>query len=239
MTLGSGLQKLEKYTFKNCKELTEVYCYADTPPLVDVNCFENSYIEHIDLYVPQKSIDSYKVAETWKNFKSIKTLNNANEEEKQCAVPIISYSDGKLQFTSGTDGANCYYSINVPDSKPEKTYTETGRVNLVGYYNIECYARADGYTQSETATATLYWLNTEGGEIDNINLVKTRGVMITTDNDITISGLNDGEVATFYSVGGVNLGSAKAVQGILHFAKPDENILIAKIKGKDLKIAIK
>ncbi|WP_337501092.1 hypothetical protein [Segatella sp.] len=51
--------------------------------------------------------------------------------------------------------------------------------------------------------------------------------------------MNDDEVVTFYSVGGVNLGSAKAVQGVLHFDKPNESIVIAKIKGNDLKIAIK
>ena len=64
--------------------------------------------------------------------------------------------------------------------------------------------------------------------------------MVTTDSDITISGLNDGEVVvTFYSVNGVNLGSAKAVQDVLHFAKPNESIVIAKIKGNDLKIAVR
>ena len=69
--------------------------------------------------------------------------------------------------------------------------------------------------------------------------METRGVIVTTDSDITISGLNDGEVITFYSVysvNGVNLGSAKAVQGVLHFAKPNESIVIAKIKGNDLKM---
>ena len=113
-------------------------------------------------------------------------------------------------------------------------------MDLSACYDIECYARADGYTKSETAKATLYWLNAEGeDDTDNINLVKTRGVMVTTDNDITISGLNDGEVVTFYSVNGVNIGSAKAQQGVFHFAKPNESIVIAKIKGHDLKIAIK
>lgn len=113
-------------------------------------------------------------------------------------------------------------------------------MDLSACYDIECYARADGYTQSEMAKATLYWLNAEGGDdTDNINLVKTRGVVVTTDSDITISGLNDGEVVTFYSVNGVNIGSAKAQQGVFHFAKPNESIVIAKIKGNDLKIAIK
>ena len=68
------------------------------------------------------------------------------------------------------------------------TLVERGSVDLSACYDIECYARADGYTQSETAKATLYWLNAEGGDdTDNINLVKTRGVMVTMDNNITIS----------------------------------------------------
>ena len=53
--------------------------------------------------------------------------------------------------------------------------------------------------------------------------------MVTTDSDITISGLNDGDVVTFYFVNGVNLGSIKAIQGVLHFAKPNESIVIAMI----------
>lgn len=92
---------------------------------------------------------------------------------------------------------------------------------------------------SEKAAATLYWLNATEGETDNINLVKTRGVMVSTDNGITISGLKDGEVVTFYSVSGVNLGSAKAVQGIAHIEKPQESIVIAKINGQEIKIAVK
>ena len=240
VSLGSSVQKLEKYTFSECKELSSVYCHSETPPVVDANCFKNSFIEYVRLYVPQKSVDVYKTADVWKNFNVIKALEDKGEEEKQCSTPRISYSDGKLQFVSDTEGANYYYSLNVADAKTEKTLVERSSVDLSACYDIECYARADGYTQSETAKATLYWLNAEGGDdTDNINLVKTRGVMVTTDNDITISGLNNGEVVTFYSVGGVNLGRAKAVQGVLHFAKPNESIIIAKIKGSDLKIAIK
>jgi len=132
------------------------------------------------------------------------------------------------------------YSLETPDAKSEEELYYDKEVFLYGCYNISVRAEGDNYEPSSYATTTLYWLNADGGDdTNNINFVKTRGVMVTTDNDITISGLNDGEVVTFYSVGGVNLGCAKAVQGVLHFAKPNESIVIAKIKGNDLKIAIK
>ena len=144
-----------------------------------------------------------------------------------------------MNIESLLPAAEYHYTINEADVTTDKYNTE-GQVQQNGKLDISVYATADGYKASDKATATLYWLNAEGGDdTNNINLVETRGVMVTTDSDITISGLNDGEVITFYSVNGVNLGSAKAVQGVLHFAKPNESIVIAKIKGNDLKIAIR
>lgn len=162
-----------------------------------------------------------------------------NNEIKSCLTPTVTYISGSLSFESSTPDAEYHYTIKDADVATDK-YNTDGQVQLNGKLDISVYATADGYKASDKATATLYWLNAEGGDdTNNINLVKTRGVMVTTDSDITISGLNDGEMVTFYSVNGVNLGSAKAVQGVLHFAKPNESIVIAKIKGNDLKIAIK
>lgn len=123
------------------------------------------------------------------NFVVMGVRGKSSCTTKWCVVVQLN-GVGKLQFVSDTDGANYYYSLNVADAKTEKILVERSSVDLSACYDIACYARADGYTQSETAKATLYWLNAEGGDdTDNINLVKTRGVMVTTDNDITISGL--------------------------------------------------
>lgn len=191
------------------------------------------------LYVPQSGMEAYKNSRAWSGFGIYKAIEGENEPIIACSTPVISYENGKLNFESSTSGAEYHYTINDSDVATDK-YNTDGNVQLAGKLDISVYATADGYMASEKAAATLYWLNAEGGDdTNNINLVKTRGVMVTTDSDITISGLNDGEVVTFYSVNGVNLGSAKAVQGVLHFAKPNESIVIAKIRGNDLKIAIK
>lgn len=236
--LPSSLVGGNNFTFTGCKELKKYVCKAATPPYM-IWGDDYSKLAECILYVPQKSVELYKQNGYWKGFGIIKAIEGVFEEATSCSTPTISYTSGNLSFESSTPGAEYHYTINDADVATDK-YNTDGKVLLNGKLDISVYATADGYKASDKATATLYWLYADGDDdANNINLVKTRGVMVTTDSDITISGLNDGEVVTFYSVNGVNLGSAKAVQGVLHFARPNESIVIAKIKGNDLKIAIR
>ncbi len=240
--LPKSLVRIGTQAFEECTNLKEIRCDALTPPNAEqwyYRMFESFSQQDCLLLVPQASIELYKQHDEWGKFGIIKAIEGEDEEAKPCVTPAITYTSGNLSFESSTPGAEYHYTIKDADVATDK-YNTDGKVKLNGKLDISVYATADGYKASDKATATLYWLNAEGGDdTNNINLVKTRGVMVTTDSDITISGLNDGEVITFFSVNGVNLGSAKAVQGVLHFAKPNESIVIAKIKGNDLKIAIK
>ena len=76
------------------------------------------------------------------------------------------------------------------------------------------------YTINEADVATDKY-NTDGQVQQNGKL------------DISVYATADGYKAT------ATVGSAKAVQSVLRFAKPNESIVIAKIRGNDLKIAIK
>lgn len=234
--IPASVQKIDDGCFASCSKMESIKFKGNTPPTIKGSPFSQVQI----LYVPNQALDTYKTA--WGNaYKYIIGWNPTENEDvvKPCSTPSITYTSGSLSFESSTPGAEYHYTIKDADVATDK-YNTDGKVKLNGKLDISVYATADGYKASDKATATLYWLNAEGGDdTNNINLVKTRGVMVTTDSDITISGLNDGEMVTFYSVNGVNLGSAKAVQGVLHFAKPNESLVIAKIKGNDLKIAIK
>lgn len=240
LKLPKSLEELGNDVFNGSTNLKEIRCDALNPPSIGSRQDGFSRQDCI-LSVPQASIEFYKQNSWWGGFGIINAIEieGDNEDAKPCSTPTITYTLGNLSFESSTPGAEYHYTIKDADVATDK-YNTDGKVQLNGKLDISVYATADGYKASDNATATLYWLNAEGGDdTNNINLVKTRGVMVTTDSDIAISGLNDGEVVTFYSVNGVNLGSAKAVQGVLHFAKPNESIVIAKIKGNDLKIAIR
>lgn len=239
LVLPSTLKRIG-LSLSNIGAISELISKATNPPSADSYSFGGIDFYNCTLYVPLNSIASYKEKSGWSQFKFIKAIEEEDENEPNtaCSTPVISYENGKLNFESSTSGAEYHYTIKDGDVVTDK-YNTDGSVELAGKLDISVYATADGYMASEKAAATLYWLNAAEGETDNINLVKTRGVMVSTNNGITISGLKDGEVVTFYSVSGVNLGSVKAVQGVLHFARPNESIVIAKIKGNDLKIVIR
>lgn len=84
-------------------------------------------------------------------------------------------------------------------------------MQLAAAYNITAYATADGYKQSDKATAVLYWVKANGSlenTSTNINQSKTRGIVATShDGIVTLSGLDNGEEVRFYNADGKQIGA--------------------------------
>ena len=158
---------------------------------------------------------------------------------EQCAVPTISYADGKLTFASSTPNAEYHYSITDSDIASD-AYCQDGIVKLYAAYNISVYATADGYKASDKATATLYWIEANlQNNTTNINQTATRGIIATSnDGIVTLSGLNNSEIVRFYTVDGKQIGTAKAINGTASQAV-SEYIVIAKIGNQTIKIVVK
>ena len=70
-------------------------------------------------------------------------------------------------------------------SKSQQNIFRTIRMLL----DISVYATADGYSASDKAEATLYWINANLDNGTNINQVRTRGVVVSAhDGIISLSG---------------------------------------------------
>lgn len=166
--------------------------------------------------------------------------NESGDDDKpvtQCATPSVSYEAGELKFVCETAGAKYHYTISDKDMATD-ALSEDGKVSLTAAYNISVYATADGYTASEKAEATLYWINANQ-EATNINLAKTRGIMATAhDGIVSISGLDNGEVVMFYAADGKLIGSSPAVGGVASCAV-SEKMVIAKIGMNTIKVSMK
>ena len=74
--IPNSMSNIGDGAFSGCSELTDVYCYVEVVPFTASNAFKNSYIEYATLHVPATSIEAYKEAEPWKNFKNIIELVN-------------------------------------------------------------------------------------------------------------------------------------------------------------------
>ena len=166
--------------------------------------------------------------------------NGSDDDDKpvtQCTTPSVSYEAGELKFACATAGAKYHYTISDNDMATD-ALSEDGKVSLSAAYNISVYATADGYTASEKAEATLYWINANQ-ETTNINLAKTRGIMATAhDGIVSISGLDNGEVVMFYAADGKLIGSSPAVGGVASCAV-SEKMVIAKIGMNTIKVSMK
>ena len=254
--LPSKMERLGTYAFQDCDldsivfppttieigsnafygnpHFSKIYCLATLPPTCNTNPFGYDEI----LYVPQGSKERYLLSPEWKKFTNVEEIpeDMFPSHQEQCEKPVITFVDGLLHFESSTPNAKYSYFITSADIH---SGTSDGDIPLSGMYIISVYATAEGYKQSETTTATLYWVEGALKDPTNINSVQSRGVLVTVDYGyIILSGLNDTESVSFYSLDGKLLGKSYSASGNAQFST-NEEIVIAKIGKKSIKIYTK
>ena len=237
ISIPSSVTSLGESCFSDCSGLETVYFKGKVPKYASIASIPTACI----IKVPSEYLQDYKHA-FGKDYKYIYAwdYNGSGDDDKpvtQCATPSISYKAGELKFACETAGAKYHYTISDNDMATD-ALSEDGKVSLTAAYNISVYATADGYTASEKAEATLYWINANQ-ETTNINLAKTRGIMATAhDGIVSISGLDNGEVVMFYAADGKLIGSSPAVGGVASCAV-SEKMVIAKIGMNTIKVSMK
>ena len=238
VVLGKKVAQIRAEAFSNAN-IQEFTITGEEPPYCYPNIFGTKDLSKATLYVPADKALYYQSTEPWSKFGTVKTLSGETPSTPTaCAKPTIAYKDGQLVFNSATTGAKYHCTITSPDMKSD-VLNESGTMNLDARYDIAVYATAEGFTQSETATATLYWVKADGSLTDNINAAKMRGVVVTTDNGfVSVSGLNDGEQVQFYAMDGKMLGSQKAVNGTASLST-SESVVICKVGTTSLKVLVK
>jgi hypothetical protein len=244
VTIGSGIKTIYRSAFASCPELTDVTCYAENVPSTNTDAFKDSYIEYTTLHVPASAVNAYKVADPWKNFKSIMATDGTTPETPEtpkCEKPTISYENGKLTFTSETEGAVCQYSITDTDIKAGSG----NEVQLGVTYNISVYATKSGYENSETATATLCWIDQQPkteGITNGIANIPAQAVLIQSEGgSIKVQGVDEGTQVNVYGINGTHAGSAISLSGAatINTNLQPGSIAIVKIGQKSVKVVMK
>ena len=238
ITIPSSVTSLGESCFSYCSGLETVYFKGKVPKKTSQSNIPTTTI----IKVPTEYLQDYKDV-LGSSYKYIYAWNpdGSGDDTKpitQCATPSVSYESGELKFASETAGAEYHYTITDADMASD-AYSKEGKVTLSAAYNISVYATADGYTASDKAEATLYWINANLDNGTNINLAKTRGIVaLAHDGIVSISGLDNGEVVKFFAADGKYLGSTVAANGAASYAV-SENLVIAKVGKDSIKIAMK
>ena len=236
LSIGKYVVSLDDKMFNECKNIAKIISYATEPPVAYPLTFTTDIYGKATLSVPGESMEKYRNADVWKKFSKIEEIDNNPDATEQCAAPVITYADGKLQFACETAGAECKYTLTAKDIQTVFITVSNNSVDLTACYDITAYAVAEGYKNSEKVTATLYWIN--GSDVStNINQTEMRGVMATCSGGIiTVSGLTDGETVMFYDANGALLYTGTAQNGAISYAPSASGVIIVKIGKASIKV---
>ena len=245
VTIGNSVTSIGGGTFNGCSALTSVISKMDNPCSISDGCFDKDVFYDITLYVPQGKTDVYKATNYWNKFVFIEEGDgpNGNEqtEPEKCEKPTIGYANGKLTFSCDTEGATCQYTITDSDIK-----SGSGEeIQLAVTYNISVYATKSGYENSETATATLCWIESTpeiDGLSDSIDQIQARAILVTTNNGIVnVTGADEGELVSVCGVNGEQQGSSVSRNGVAHVPTllPAGTVAVVKIGQRVLKVVMK
>ena len=270
VTIGNSVTSIGERAFNGCSGLTSVtignsvtsignaaFFGVDIPTVISLienpfkiegkksgyRTFTQNTFLNATLYVPKGTIDKYKATDGWKDFLFIEegTGGGATPTTQKCEKPTISYENGKLTFTSETEGAVCQYSITDTDIKAGSG----NEVQLGVTYNISVYAAKSGYDNSETATATLCWIDQQPkteGITNGIANIPAQAVLIQSEGgNIKVQGVDEGTQVNVYGINGTQAGSAISQSGAatINTNLQPGSIAIVKIGQKSVKLAIK
>jgi len=271
VTIGNSVTSIGDGAFRSCSGLTSVtipnsvtsigdYAFdgVDIPIVISLienpfkiagktsglsRTFSQSTFLNATLYVPKGTIDKYKATDGWKDFVFIEegTGGGDTPTTQKCEKPTISYENGKLTFSSATDGAVCQYSITDTDIKAGSG----NEVQLGVTYNVSVYAAKAGYENSETATATLCWIDQQPKTEDITNgiaNISAQAVLIQSEGgSIKVQGVDEGTQVNVYGINGSQAGSAISQGGAatINTNLQPGSVAIVKIGRKSVKVVIK
>ena len=181
ITIGEGVSWIYSNAFANCQQLTDVYCLAENVPNTNSDAFKDSYIEYATLHVPSASLNNYKNAEPWKNFKNKVALSGEDiPEMPKCTKPTITYNNGVITFSCETEGVEFISEVKANDNKKEYN----NKIILSNTYTVSVYATKAGYDNSETVTMEVIGTGgilgdlTGDGKVDVADHVKLSNIIM-------------------------------------------------------------
>jgi len=242
-TIGCNVEKIGNEVFDCCENMKSLYSNIVEPFYVEEGAFRD-LVEECTLYVPAGTKEAYKSTYYWCLFQNIvedSSLGTETEEgATKCDRPTISYSDMQLTFTSTTSGATYHYTIT--DSDIKSAYTTDGKVKLVAAYDISVYASAEGYNNSDIATATLYFteatlqITTEARDVETL---QGRAILVSREGKaLAVSGIGNGETVALYDLSGRLISEATSADGTarLDASRAEGDVVIVKAGERTLKV---
>ncbi len=158
VTIPNSVGSIGNLAFSFCSSLISVVSEVKIPFTFGNNAFSN-ISSTCQLTVPNGKRDAY-IAQGWTT--AVFQGGIVEAAKPKCATPeIISFINGKLNMTCATEGATCWTSFTPGQATPLSGTTVDAH-DAFETLTVSVYATADGYEDSDVATATFPWANQTG-----------------------------------------------------------------------------
>ena len=146
ITIPSSVTSIGGTVFVDCNSLVNVYCLAESVPSTTSLTFAGFNLSKATLHVPNASINLYKAASPWKDFKKIEGL--------KCEKPTIKMAGGEMTVECDTEDVTFEWNYSF-SSANAKSYGN--KAALAGKTNCHVTVRAtkEGSEDSEVAETDI------------------------------------------------------------------------------------
>ena len=118
VTIPNSVTSIGDYAFYESSGLTSIYNFSPAPQVLESNVFTGVDISNCILYVPQESINFYKVALVWRDFKNILPVESSDQ-----AIDNTPFPSGEGRG----EARKLLRNGQILILRGEKTYTLTGQ----------------------------------------------------------------------------------------------------------------
>ena len=192
VTIGSGAESISESSFGECTELKEIFCYAKNVPQTSIDAFNDTYINHVILHVPENSVNAYTNTEPWKDFYTIESI-----KPKYSLIYIINRDIYKIYHVEENKivipepnpiRRGCTFSgwSSIPKTMPANNVEITGSFNMRGDVN-----RDNKVDDMDINEIVLYILGTpsslfdaEAANVNNDNVVNISDIVAIINNSL-------------------------------------------------------
>lgn len=116
VTIPNSVKSIGTYAFCDCNNLGEIKSLPTTPPSCSENAFNNVNTATCILKVPSESVDSYRLAEGWKEFLNIEAIDIVDDGDNPSTDPENPSTDPE---NPSTDPENPSTDPDNPSTDPE------------------------------------------------------------------------------------------------------------------------
>ncbi|MBR1415534.1 MAG: fimbrillin family protein [Prevotella sp.] len=128
IVLHDGVTIIDNRAFERCNNLLSIVCDSEEPPLVGNNAFLGVPIRDAIVEVPPQSVESYRKADGWSNFRHIVANHNFFTEPATVSALNKTHQENIVLFADGAWRTEhvpswCQLSANSGTEKTELTVT--------------------------------------------------------------------------------------------------------------------